>query len=238
MRIELTSELNVELLGWSGSDAMIASAARVSTGAQGGEYTDEQNAGLIRYLVSKKHGSPFEHNTMTFFIEAPIFVFREFQRHRVGFSYNEMSARYKKLDPKFYIYPDDRPMLQSGSSAHPNLVAGDVALTDLANRALETTYHRAWSDYESMLDETFHEPIANEVARAVLPVGIYSAMHVTCNARSMMNFLMLRVDSPENTFETKPQWEIQKIAEKMEAEFANLFPITYREFVRNGRVAP
>lgn len=238
MKLNFTSEMEVELLGWAGSDQMIASAARVSTGAGLTEFDEKADAGLIRYLVAKKHGSPFEHNTMTFFIEAPIFVFREFQRHRVGFSYNEMSARYKKLYPKFYVYPEDRPMVQSGSSAHPDLVAGDVALTDLANRALEATYYRAWSDYESMLDSTFHEPIANEVARAVLPVGIYSSMYVTCNARSMMNFLMLRVDSEDNTFETKPQWEIQKVAEKMEAIFAELFPITYREFVRNGRVAP
>lgn len=237
-KIILTSDLDVELVQHVGTDAMIASAARVSTGADLGEFSEKANAGLIRYLVAKKHGSPFKHNSMTFRVDAPIFVFREFQRHRVGFSYNEVSGRYKKLDPKFYVYPKDRPLVQSGSSAHPNLVAGDARLNDLTNRALEATYLRAWSDYQSMLDDKFHTPIANEVARAVLPVGIYSSMYVTCNARSLMNFLMLRVDAPENTFETKPQWEIQVVAEKMEAIFAELFPVTYSEFIQNGRVAP
>lgn len=232
MNIELTSELDVELLGWSGSDKMIARAARVSTGNS--SESDEADAGLIKYLMKNRHGSPFEHTSMSFYVSAPIFVFREFMRHRIGFSYNEASARYKKLDPKFYVYPAERPLVQEGSAAHPDLVMGDETLSVVTKGLLTSSYAKTWKDYEALLEAG----VANEVARAVLPVGVYSDMVVTCNARSMMAFLSLRVDSPDNRFETKPQWEIQQVAEDMEFAFATLFPATHAAFIANGRVCP
>lgn len=231
--IELTTKLDVELIGWSGSDYMIAQAARVSTG-NNDTHTDEANAGLINYLMKHRHGSPFEHTQLTFLIDAPIFVFREYMRHRIGWSYNEISGRYAKLDPKFYLYPEQRPLIQEGSSAHPDLVMGDRTLNFVTNCIVRSSYTKAWRDYESLLDSG----VANEVARTVLPVGIFSQMYATCNARSLMAFLSLRVDSADNTFETKPQWEIQNVAEQMEAIFAEHFPATHAAFIKNGRVAP
>ena len=88
--------------------------------------------------------------------------------------------------------------------------------------------------YELLLEDG----VANEVARAVLPVGIYSEMYATCNARSLMSFLSLRVDAEDATFQTKPQWEIETVARLMEFAFAGLFPSTYTAFVKNGRVSP
>ena len=234
MGINLSSELDVTLVQSVGNDSSIAAAARVSTGLDLAEYSDEDNAGLINYLTKHRHGSPFEHNSMTFRISAPIFVFREFQRHRIGWSYNEVSARYKKLEPRFYIYPGERPLVQEGSSAHPDLVHGDDSLTLSTNGTLYTAYKEAWNMYELLLKDG----VANEVARAVLPVGIYSEMYATCNARSLMSFLSLRVDSEDAKYETKPQWEIETVARQMEFEFAGLFPSTYTSFVKNGRVAP
>lgn len=234
MGINLTSELDVTLVQSVGSDASISAAARVSTGLDLAEYSDEDNAGLINYLTKHRHGSPFEHNSMTFRISAPIFVFREFQRHRIGWSYNEVSARYKKLEPRFYIYPGERPLVQEGTSAHPDLVHGDDSLTLSTNGTLYTAYKEAWNMYELLLKDG----VANEVARAVLPVGIYSEMYATCNARSLMSFLSLRVDSSDAKYETKPQWEIENVALQMESEFATFFPRTYTAFVKNGRVAP
>lgn len=234
MGINLTSEMSVELIQSTGTDAAIAAAARVSTGQDLWESSEEDDAKLINYLMKNRHGSPFEHNSMTFRISAPIFVFREFHRHRVGWSYNEVSARYKKLEPRFYIYPGERPLIQEGSSAHPKLVHGEESLVLSTNGTLYTAYKNAWDMYELLL----RDGVANEVARAVLPVGIYSEMYATCNARSLMSFLSLRVDSADATFETKPQWEIETVARFMEFEFAGLFPSTYTSFVKNGRVSP
>lgn len=232
--IEFTSNMKVDMIDCMGSDHMIAQAARVSTGKVDYDHDYMADSKLINYLVKHRHGSPFEHNSMTFHVEAPIFVFREFMRHRVGWSYNEVSGRYKKLEPKFYVYPDTRPLVQEGSSAHPNIVDGEPVLTKLTNASLVSSYHKAWAEYEVMLDLG----VANEVARSVLPVGLFSEMFVTCNARSLMAFLSLRVDSQDAKFETKPQWEIQNVAEQLEFYLADTFPETYCAFVQNGRVAP
>lgn len=229
-----TSEIKVELIRSSGGDEDIAAAARVSTGLDLDTYTEKQNRGLINYLMKHRHGSPFEHNTMTFRVQAPIFVFREWQRHRVGWSYNEVSGRYKKLEPKFYVYPDGRPLKQAGSAAHPELVAGDSILSSTIRQYTQSSYVDSWYMYEQML----HVGAANEVARTVLPVGIFSEMYATCNARSLMSFLSLRVDEITATFETKPQWEIEQAALQMETVFAELFPDTYSAFNANGRVSP
>lgn len=233
-KLILTSDLDVELIQAVGSDAVIAAAARVSTGGDMKELNAAEDAGLINYLLKHRHGSPFEHNSMTFRISAPIFVFREFMRHRIGFSYNEISGRYKKLDPKFYVYPEGRPLVQEGSSAHPKLTSGSAEQALYTAGALDVAYSDAWYSYEKLLDNG----VANEVARAVLPVGIYSEVYVSCNARSLMSFMSLRIDAANAAFETKPQWEIEQVALKMEEEFKKLFPATWSAYDKNGRVAP
>lgn len=229
-----TSRMTVDLIQHVGSDHMTAAAARVSTGKDLAETSEASDAGLIGYLLKHSHGSPLEHSSMTFRIAGPIFTFREWMRHRVGWSYNEVSARYKKLEPIFYVYPDGRPLVQSGSPAHPDLAQGTRLQSEIVAEETKASYRFSWKAYESMLQAG----IANEVARTVLPVGIFSEMYVTCNARSMMSFLSLRVDSPDNARETKPQWEIMELAKLMEAEFAVLFPATHAAFVKSGRVSP
>lgn len=232
--ITLLDSFDVELVQHSGSDAMIASAARVSTGNDMSSYDSDSDSKLINYLMKHRHGSPFEHSSMTFRVSAPIFVFREFMRHRVGFSYNEISGRYKILEPNFYIYPSSRPLIQSGSSAHPELRRGDEKLTQSTNAELRLAYDFVWDSYKTLLADG----VANEVARSVLPVGLYSEMYVTCNARSLMAFLSLRIDAQNSTFETKPQWEIEQVAKQMEEIFVELFPSTWDAFNNSGRVSP
>lgn len=99
--LEFRSEPSVDLVQCVGGDASVVSAARVSVvGSEAMAYEDAdatEHYGLINYLMAHRHGTPFEHNSMTFRIEAPIFVFREYHRHRVGWSYNEMSGRYTEL---------------------------------------------------------------------------------------------------------------------------------------------
>jgi thymidylate synthase (FAD) len=114
-------DVSVELIKASASDADVIWAARVSTaGEQSMDEIGEdpaRSAGLINYLARERHGSPFEHTSMTFFISAPIFVFREFMRHRIA-SYNEESGRYRELKPVFYVPNKDRNLIQIGKECH------------------------------------------------------------------------------------------------------------------------
>jgi thymidylate synthase (FAD) len=225
-----TSEVHADLIQHVGGDAMIANAARVSTG-QVGEYDDAKDAGLIRYLMRKKHGSPFEHNSMTFLVEAPIFVAREFMRHRAGFSYNETSGRYSVLEPRFYVPAEDRPLVNVGSSANPKFEAGSERQVITTRATLKASYEDSWLDYKSLIGQG----IGNEVARMALPLGIMTSFYVTCNARSLMAFLALRTS---DAGVSNPQHEIELVAKKLEEQFAILFSKTYASFNEFGRVAP
>lgn len=230
--ITFLDDVTVSLIRNAGGDESVVQAARVSV--EGANEIQEGGDRLINYLMRKKHGSPFEHNMMTFYVKAPIFVFREFHRHRVGWSYNEMSGRYTVLPPEFYIPKPDRKLVNVGTSANPRFEPGTEDQVHGLGFALETVYTTAWEAYQVLLKNG----IANEVARLVLPVGIMSQMYATCNARSLMNFLALRTADERATFPSNPQHEINLVASKMETIFAELFPLTYKSFNDNGRVAP
>ncbi len=232
---QFTSELRVELIDSMGTDMSIAHAAWVSTkGEQARAQDTEHVAGLINYLMAHHHGTPYEHSALTFFVDAPIFVFREWHRHRIGFSYNEVSGRYSQLPPKFYVPGLSRPLVNAGSSARPKLVPGDEHQHALVGKSIEETARLAYERYEAMLEAG----VAKEVARMVLPVNTFSAMYVTCNARSLMAFLSLRTHSDDAKFVSYPMWEIEACAKKMEDVFAERFPLTHAAFEKNGRVSP
>ena len=230
-------DVSVELIKASASDADVIWAARVSTaGEQSMDEIGEdpaRSAGLINYLARERHGSPFEHTSMTFFISAPIFVFREFMRHRIA-SYNEESGRYRELKPVFYIPNQARNLIQIGKTGAYEFVPGTDEQFNVTVDAMKSAYTVAYDSYKTMLDAG----IAREVARAVLPVATYSSMYVTMNARALMNFLSLRTSREGSHFPSYPQREIEMVAEKMEAEFAKLMPLTYAAFEKSGRVAP
>lgn len=231
--IVVHDDVDVKLVQSVGGDDAIVQAMLVSTqGADSLESTATK--GRINFLMANRHGTPFEHNSMTFYIAAPIFVFREFHRHRVGWSYNEMSGRYKELKPNFYVPGPDRPLVQVGKPGHYEFVPGTVTQYANAELSIMHAYAYAYERYRQMLEWG----IAKEVARMVLPVGIFSEMYATCNARSLMHFLSLRTKDENSKFPSYPQAEIEYVAQKMEAEFAQLFPLTYATFVENGRVAP
>lgn len=236
--IELRSDMTVELVRSDARDADVVFAARVSTmGEQAQAMTQGEPPDtdvLIRFLMANRHGSPFEHNSMTFFVRAPIFVFREFHRHRIGWSYNEESARYTKLKPVFYVPDEDRKLVQVGKPGHYDFVLGtDAQLRETQDR-LAASYRNGYATYEHLLKHG----VAREVARASLPVAIYSSMYATCNARSLMNFLSLRTKHQNSTFPSYPQREIEMVAEQLEQYWAGLMPTTHAEFTENGRVAP
>ena len=235
--ISFRSDMTVELIKHAASDADVIWAARVSTkGEQSLADVDEdpaRSAGLINFLMRDRHGTPFEHSSMTFYVQAPIFVFREFMRHRT-FSYNEESGRYRKLDPVFYRPGPSRKLIQTGKPGAYVFEDGTKEQHDLVSHTIEESCRQAYAAYLSMLDAG----VAREVARSVLPVGLYSSMYATCNARALMNFLSLRVKNEDATFPSFPQREIEMVAEQMETIWADLMPLTHAAFERNGRVCP
>jgi thymidylate synthase (FAD) len=235
--IQFRDDVTVELVKSSASDADVIWAARVSTA--GDKSLEDVGAdaskseGLINYLARERHGSPFEHTSMTFFISAPIFVFREFMRHRIA-SYNEESGRYRELRPVFYVPSKDRKLVQVGKPGAYSFVEGTAEQHQMTVDAIKETCTLAYENYQKLLTAG----VAREVARAVLPVTLYSSMYVTMNARALMNFLSLRTAREGSHFPSYPQREIEMVAEKMEAEFAKLMPITYGAFQKSGRIAP
>jgi thymidylate synthase (FAD) len=239
--IRFRSDMTVKLVQSMGDDMSVIEAARVSTTLTSDTLRDTSVAvdlsgkdlGLINYLMRDRHGTPFEHNAFTFFVEAPIFVFREFMRHRIA-SYNEESGRYKELNPVFYVPNEDRKLIQVGKPGAYTFEDGNYDQKMMVPASMKRVAKEAYSEYQKMLEAG----VAREVARAVLPVSIYSSMFVTMNARALMNFLSLRTVREGTTFPSYPQREIEMVAEEMEELFATIMPVTYETFNKNGRVAP
>jgi thymidylate synthase, flavin-dependent len=191
--------------------------------------------GRIRFLMKNRHGTPFEQNYFQFFVKAPIAVFREHHRHRIGWSYNEESGRYKVMKPEFYIPPRRRPLIQTGKPGHYVMSPGSEEQYDQMFSDMRDQFERAYATYENILADD----VAKEVARGVLPVYLMTSMFASCNARSMMAFLSLRTDEPTATFPSKPMWEIDELVARIyEEALKSVMPITYKAFCDFGRVAP
>ena len=221
----------MELIDSMGDETSIVRAARVST--LGSQAKAEEAAGLLRYLWTNGHASPFEHITMTFRVEAPIFVTREMLRHRLS-SFNEESGRYRALEGVFYLPPAERQLVQTGKVGDYNFRPGSSTQQHMVERYLTDVYEFAWERYTLLLDYG----VSREVARMALPVSIYSTIYYTANLRSILNFLSLRVDwGEEATNRSKPQYEIELVALKIAAEVATKFPTVWALFKANGYVA-
>jgi thymidylate synthase (FAD) len=235
--ITFRSDVTVELIKHAASDADVLWAARVSTKGENSlediEADPARSTGLINYLMRDRHGTPFEHSSMTFYVQAPIFVFREFMRHRT-FSYNEESGRYRRLEPVFYVPAPERKLVQIGKPGKYEFVDGTPEQAKLVGEATRESYRQAYRAYLEMLEAG----VAREVARTVLPVGLYSSMYATCNSRALMNFLSLRTKREDSTFPSFPQREIEMVAERMEELWAGIMPLTHAAFERAGRVSP
>jgi thymidylate synthase (FAD) len=207
------------------TDLSVVNSARVSF-ARYSEEMGESEQGLLRFLMQNRHGTPFEHNMFRFHVKAPIFIFREWQRHRIG-SFNEWSARYSKLEGEFYIPAPEDVRSQVG---RPGNYSFEPVEEDVANSfrvELAKSQADVWTWYEEAIDAG----VAKEQARLFLPVSIYSQMYWTVNARSLMNFLSLR------NAETA-MYEIREYAKVVELIFRDVMPVTAEAFVSNDRVAP
>lgn len=237
--IEFRSEPTVDLVDVMGGDHSIVSAARVSTLGEAVEdfWTADlegKDKGLINFLMRDRHGTPFEHNSLTFRISAPMFVFYEFHRHRAGWSYNEESARYRELEPVFYLPGADRPLRQTGKPGAYTFEPGSELQQEQSRGYHKHVSRVAWDFYQGLLENG----IAREVARNVLPVSIYKTMYATCNLRSLFSFLSLRWAHPLSQVPTFPLYEIEDVAKRMDNLARQHFPVAFETFDKNGRISP
>jgi thymidylate synthase (FAD) len=206
-------------------DLSVVNAARVSFGTQVTELND-RDRGLIGFLMRERHGTPFEHNAFRFHVKVPLFVAREWQRHRVG-SFNERSARYSEMPDEFYVPAAEDVRTQVGKPGAYTFEAMPAETAESTRQTMRGVYDAAYASYRGLLDQG----VAKEVARNVLPVALYTEFFWTLNARALMNFLSLR------NAETA-QREIRMFAEAVERLFAARMPITHAAFVANDRTAP
>lgn len=204
---------------WEADGWQVFSPAVMDVGS-GKAVGDEK---LLRYLYENKHCTPFEMAGLIIEVQAPIFVFREWHRHRT-FSYNEMSARYTPLPDLNYIPTVERLMMNSKTNKQAGTAKDaktlDVEGTELFISNLQASYKHSQHIYETALEEG----VAKELARIMLPVGRYSKMRASANLRNWLSFLTLRMDQ-------KAQYEIRVYAEAVGEIVKQLFPRTWELFV-------
>ena len=216
----------VDLIETWGSDQRVIEAARMSTdkGFAGWGTPDEPgDEKLLRYLWTHKHATPFEMAGLIIEVQAPIFVFREWHRHRTQ-SYNEMSGRYTVLPSLYYVPSETR--LQEARQSKGNKQGSEAGFgftkyqAGCLTRVLTASYEASRATYESLL----REGVAREVARLCLPVSQYSRMRASANLRNWLSFLTLRMAS-------NAQFEIRQYADAVGQLVEETFPRTWKLFV-------
>src|SRR5687768_9766715 len=205
----------VRLDGAMADDLSVVNSARVSFGRRVTELA-AADVGLIKFLMRERHGTPFEHNSFRFHVRCPIFVAREWFRHRVG-SFNEFSMRYAKATDDFYIPEADDVRSQVGKPGSYSFEPVDPELAERTREELQAVYDTAYATYTRLVEEG----VARELARSVLPVGAYTEFYWTVNARALMNFVSLRAADTA-------QREIRRYAEACERFLAEQMPVTSR----------
>lgn len=215
------------LVKTNASDLDVCAAAWVSNygadtqGRREGLSDEEWEAkqdGLINFLYKNRHMSPFEHGSFTFLIDCPLFVAREFHRHRT-WSYNEVSGRYKEMEGRFYVPSRGRPLTQIGKPGAYKFTPGTDEQYELMVSLFMNSFENDWKNYNIMLENG----IAREVARDVLPLSLYTQFYATANPRNVMQFLQLRDDDAA-------LYEIQAVARDIDVILWNTMPMTHRAF--------
>ncbi|MBI5884178.1 MAG: FAD-dependent thymidylate synthase [Elusimicrobia bacterium] len=207
----------VRLVEFMGGDEAVVSAARVCTGT--GSKGEEKDRKLIEYLLSHQHLTPFEHSVFKFHVSCPLFVMRQWIRHRSS-SFNEISARYTEVRDEFYV-----PSRWRGQSAG-NKQASDAALA-LDDQACTRTLEKAYADAFAAYRKLRELGAAREMARFIMPVGSYTQFYWTISSRNLLHFIGLRADAAA-------QWEIQRYAEVLAGFFAQKMPWTWEAYLRRG----
>jgi thymidylate synthase (FAD) len=205
---------SLELVRISGSDLDVVNAARVSYGKTATQLT-ERDKKLIKYLMEHKHTSPFEHNQLSFRVKAPIFVQRQWMRHRMN-SYNEISYRYVKSSLEFYtpaLWRIQDPVNKQGS------------IGGTANEAFTERYQAALKQSAAAYEFLIEQGVAREQARGLLPLATYTEFFFTCNLHSLMHFMKLRLHAGA-------QFEIRRYAQGLLLLAEPHFPVSLAEWRR------
>ncbi len=210
----------VRVIDYMGDDAAICQAARVSYGK--GTRSVQNDEGLIRYLMRHWHSTPFEMCEVKLHVKLPVFVARQWIRHRTA-NVNEYSARYSILDREFYI---PAPGDLAAQSAVNNQGRGDVLAGEEAARVLEILKGdstRAYDNYEAMISDEGQDGLARELARMNLPANIYTQWYWKVDLHNLFHFLRLRADA-------HAQYEIRVYAEEICKVVADWVPFAYKAF--------
>lgn len=207
----------VRLVDHMGDDDSIVSAARVSYDNDNAEANPLKDEKLINYLWKNRHTSPFEHVTFKFEVKAPIFVFRQWHRHRT-WSYNEISARYTELDEGFYVPALEQITTQSKSNKQMRTEEQNQ-YSEIIQMSIKDSCLHAFKIYKGLIDMG----TPRELARGVLPVNSYSRMYATVNLRNLLHFLELRDHA-------HAQFEVRVYAQAMRDLIAPFVPLTLKAF--------
>ncbi len=210
----------IRVVDYMGDDAAIVQAARVSYGA--GTKTARDDAGLIRYLMRHWHSTPFEMCEIKLHVKLPVFVARQWIRHRTA-NVNEYSARYSILDREFYVPAPDHLAAQStaNNQGRGAVLSGDEAARVLAT--LRDDSDRAYDHYEAMLSTDGQQGLARELARMNLPMNVYTQWYWKTDLHNLFHFLRLRADP-------HAQYEIRAYAEAICALTRAWVPLAYAAF--------
>lgn len=199
-------------------DLLVVNAARVSVGGFAEHFTPKDE-GLLKRLVTDVHGSPFEHASIGFLVEVPIFVERQWRTHRWS-SFNEHSGRYSVMLPKAYV-PENFHSQEGKAMDYKRTPLYDSYYDKLLAQDM---YIKSWEAYTLLLNDG----VANEEARILLPVGMYTKFYWTANLRSIANFLSLRTD-------VHAQVQIRQAAAQVELIFKKYFPAIHKVWEEAGR---
>ncbi len=184
--------------------------------------------GLLSYLRSNRHTTPFEMGTIIIECQAPIMVYREWHRHRTQ-SYNELSARYTPLPDMNYVPTVERLLLNSKTNKQAGVVKGAEELTEDAAVRFRMELEDMYQQQERLYQQALQAGVPKELARVHLPVGRYSRMRASAVLKNWLDFMTLRSDSTEQG--KKAQWEIRQYANAVGTIIAELFPRTWQLFV-------
>lgn len=212
-KIDVLDHGFVKLVDFMGGDLRVVNSARVTFGSQ--SKGEEKDKGLIKYLLEHAHHTPFEHSYFQFHIKCPIYIARQWMRHRWG-SYNEVSARYTEVKDEFYTPAQFR--VQDTHNKQGSLSSSDLDNEKLA-KIYEDSVAASYEAYKKLLEAG----VAREMARGILPVCQYTQFYWSVNARSLLNFLSLRADK-------HAQLEIRVYADAIAKIFEEKMPWSWEAF--------
>jgi thymidylate synthase (FAD) len=210
----------VKLVDHMGSDLSVVNAARVSFGKRKEEF-DDSDAKLVRYLAKHEHTSPFRHTALTLHVKAPIFVFRQWMKHRIGSEFNEISGRYVVFPEDEFYVPE---VFRQQSKDNKQGSFGEIA--EEHRPAAAETYLQACRDSVKQYKALLEMGVCKEQARCVLPLGLYSEVYWTVSLQAVAHFIRLRTEG-------HAQWEIQQYGHAVAKVVEQVYPVSLKALLES-----